>query len=303
MASKLETNSKILDAKAKQPNPQEGEVMEESFSYAMQLVTSTVLSFALQSAIELGIFDVMAKAGTGVKLSATEIAAKISTKNPEAPTMLGRILRLLASHSVLNCFVIADPHGIGFHGTRAFEYPALEPRVNDVFNKAMINHTTIVMKEVLESYEGFQHINRLVDVCGGLGITLNLITSKYHHIMGINFDLPHVKKHAPSYPGVKHVGGEMFETVPKRRCHFYEEWILHNWSDEHYLKLLKNCYNAIPEEGKAIVMDAVLPIELETSIQCCEEHFPNGCSYDDLNPRRERARQRTIHGLGCRSWI
>ncbi|KAJ7951390.1 Caffeic acid O-methyltransferase [Quillaja saponaria] len=128
----------------------------------------------------------------------------------------------------------------------------------------MINHTTIVMKEVLESYKGFQHINGLVDVGGGLGITLNLITSKYHHIKGINFDLPHVIKHAPSYPGVEHVGGDMFETLPRGDAIFMK-WILHDWSDEHCLKLLKNCYKAIPEEGKVIVMDAVLPFAPETS--------------------------------------
>ena len=63
----------------------------------------------------------------------------------------------------------------------------------------MLSHTTIVMKRVLECYEGFENINRLVDVGGGLGINLKLITSKYPHIKGINFDLPHVIKHAPTY--------------------------------------------------------------------------------------------------------
>lgn len=66
----------------------------------------------------------------------------------------------------------------------------------------MINHTTIVMKKVLECYKGFKNIKKLVDVGGGLGININLITSKYPHIQGINFDLPHVLEHAPSYPGM-----------------------------------------------------------------------------------------------------
>lgn len=66
----------------------------------------------------------------------------------------------------------------------------------------MVNQTTIVIKKILESYKGFHHINTLVDVGGGLGITLNLITSKYPHLKGINFDLPHVIQHAASYPGM-----------------------------------------------------------------------------------------------------
>ncbi|OMO63188.1 O-methyltransferase, family 2 [Corchorus capsularis] len=39
-----------------------------------------------------------------------------------------------------------------------------------------------------------------------------------------------------------------------------KEWILHNWSDGHCVKLLKNCYKAIPDDGKVIVLDAVLPV-------------------------------------------
>jgi caffeic acid 3-O-methyltransferase len=66
----------------------------------------------------------------------------------------------------------------------------------------MINLTKIVMKNVLESYKGFKDIKRLVDVGGGLGVNINLITTKYPQIKGINFDLPHVIQSAPSYPGM-----------------------------------------------------------------------------------------------------
>jgi len=65
----------------------------------------------------------------------------------------------------------------------------------------MHNQTTIVIKNILKFYKGFKDLAKLVDVGGGLGVTLNLITSKYPHIKGINFDLPHVIEHAPYYPG------------------------------------------------------------------------------------------------------
>ena len=35
--------------------------------------------------------------------------------------------------------------------------------------------------------------------------------------------------------------------------------IVHDWSDKYCLKLLKNCYNAIPNDGKVIVVEAVIP--------------------------------------------
>lgn len=88
------------------------------------------------------------------------------------------------------------------HGTHAFEYPSLDSRFNRVFNDAMIDHTTLVMKKILKHYKGFEGIKRLVDVAGGHGINSNLIASKYPHIEAINFDLPHVIQHAPVYAGI-----------------------------------------------------------------------------------------------------
>lgn len=37
------------------------------------------------------------------------------------------------------------------------------------------------------------------------------------------------------------------------------QWILHDWSDEHCLKLLKNCCNALPEFGKVVIVESVVP--------------------------------------------
>ncbi|KAH9781467.1 hypothetical protein KPL71_008485 [Citrus sinensis] len=80
------------------------EERDESFAYANQLVTGSVLPMTMQAAIELGVFKIIAKAGPGAKLSASEIAAQLpATKNKDAPMMLDRILRLLGSHGVVEC--------------------------------------------------------------------------------------------------------------------------------------------------------------------------------------------------------
>ncbi|KAK4578141.1 hypothetical protein RGQ29_028328 [Quercus rubra] len=273
---------------------------DKSFSCAMQLSTSIVLPMVLDSAIELGVFDILAKTGPEAKLSPSQIVAQMPTKNPDAAMMLDRILKLLVSHSVLGCTVVADEDfgsfqrlysltpvseyfvtnedgvslgpfmalaqdqvfikswsqlnnailegGIPFnrtYGTHVFKYPDLDPKFNKVFNAAMFNHTTIVIKKILESYKGFEQLRQLVDVGGGLGVTINLITTRYPNIKGINFDLPHVIQHAPPYPGVEHIEGDMFENIPEGHAIF--------------MKLLKNCYNAIPNDGKVIVVEAVIP--------------------------------------------
>ncbi|KAJ1390624.1 Winged helix-like DNA-binding domain superfamily [Sesbania bispinosa] len=310
-----------VDSTENQHNHNQQEILEEkSFTYAMHLVNSSVLSMAMHSAIELGIFDIIDKAGVNTKLSAKDIAAHLPCKNPDATTMLDRILRLLASHSVIDCTIVGDEQGpppylqrlysiapvgkyfacnggggslgplmvltqdkailqswyqlkdaileggIPFnrvHEKHVFEYSDLNPSFNKLFMAAMTNRATLIMKKILEYYKGFEHINRLVDVGGGLGVTINIITSKYPHIQGINFDLPHVVEHASPYPGVEHVGGDMFENVPEGDA-ILMMCVLHDWSDEFCLKVLKNCYGAIPNDGKVIVVEGVLPFEPET---------------------------------------
>jgi hypothetical protein len=151
------------------------------------------------------------------------------------------------------------------YGMNAFDYHGTDPRFNKIFNKGMSDHSTITMKKLLENYKGFEGLTSLVDVGGGTGAIVNTIISKYPSIKGINFDLPHVIEDAPSYPGVEHVGGDMFDSIPKADAIFMK-WICHDWSDEHCLKFLKNCYDAVPENGKVIVAECILPEAPDTSL-------------------------------------
>ncbi|XP_050387816.1 caffeic acid 3-O-methyltransferase [Argentina anserina] len=292
---------------------------EEANLFAMQLASASVLPMVLKAAIELDLLEIMAKAGPGAFLSTNDLASQLPTKNPEAPVMLDRMLRLLASYSILTyslrtlpdgkverlyglgpvckfltknedgvsiaalCLMNQDKvlieswyhlkdavldGGIPFnkaYGMTAFDYHGTDPRFNKVFNKGMADHSTITMKKILETYKGFEGLTSIVDVGGGTGAVVSMIVSKYPSIKGINFDLPHVIEDAPHYPGVHHVGGDMFESVPKGDAIFMK-WICHDWSDEHCLKFLKNCYAALPDNGKVILGECILPVAPDTSL-------------------------------------
>ncbi|KAJ0024325.1 hypothetical protein Pint_08158 [Pistacia integerrima] len=286
---------------------------EEVGKLAIRLANAVILPMVLKSALELNLLDIISASADGAFLSTSEIATRIVTKNPDAPVLLDRMLRLLASYDILKCSVrmgedgevervygaapickflvknqdggsvaplfllhhdkifneswyhlndVVLQGGIPFnraYGMTAFEYLGTDQRFNRVFNQAMSNHTTLIMKKVLDVYKGFEGLQVLVDVGGGIGVTLDIINSKYPHIEGINFDLPHVLADAPSYLGVKHVGGDMFVSVPKGDAIFMK-WILHGFNDEHCLKLLKNCCEALPNSGKVIIMESILPV-------------------------------------------
>ncbi|KAF9616580.1 hypothetical protein IFM89_030347 [Coptis chinensis] len=287
---------------------------EEDFSFAMQLTGAAALPMVMRVAIDLDVFEIIAKAGPGAQLSPKSIAYQLPTQNPNAHNMIDRILRLLTSYSVLNSSLVTGDNGLverlyglepvckyfvrnedgvsvspfmllvqdkvfidswfhlkdavleggipfnKAHGMHAFEYPGIDPKFNQVFNRAMFNHTTIVVKKILEVYRGFEDLKEVVDVGGGLGTTLSIITSKYPALRGINFDLPHVVEHAPSYPGIILVCNLNVLGPP----YILFQWILHDWSDDECIKLLKNCYKALPEHGKLIVVDAILPVAPES---------------------------------------
>ncbi|MED6197566.1 hypothetical protein PIB30_057644, partial [Stylosanthes scabra] len=62
---------------------------DDAFLFS-QMACSIVVPMALRTTIELGVFDIIAKAGEGAKLSAKDIVDQIGTNNPEAATMLDR---------------------------------------------------------------------------------------------------------------------------------------------------------------------------------------------------------------------
>ena len=103
----METYPK-LNGVAPKPNKEGDPVLDdaESFAHAIQLVNSVALPMSLHVALELGVFDIIHKSGPGAKVSAKDIAAQISSKNPHAANMLDRILMLLTSHSVLHCSIV-----------------------------------------------------------------------------------------------------------------------------------------------------------------------------------------------------
>ena len=86
-------------------------VNEDEWLLGMALVSFSCLPMAMKAAVELDVLQIIANAGNGVQLSPTQIVAYMPTRNPDAAITLDRILRVLASHSVLSCSVTTDENG------------------------------------------------------------------------------------------------------------------------------------------------------------------------------------------------
>ncbi|XP_021621574.1 caffeic acid 3-O-methyltransferase [Manihot esculenta] len=311
---------------------------EEDGLFAMQLATVSVVPMVLRTAMELNLLEMIAEKGEGGQSSAFELASRLSTKNPDAPNIVDRMLRLLASYSILTCSTVTDNQGhaqnlyglapICKYYTRDKDGVSLVPYVTTFltrpfidswyhlkeavlegaapfekangmeifefvrrnktgFNETMFNNTMMVMRKFLEKYKGFEDLHQLVDVGGGFGANLSLIVSKYPQIQGINFDLPHVVQDALPCAGVKHVGGDMFVNIPKGEAIFMK-WILHDWDDDQCVKILKNCYDALPEFEKVIAVESVIPKFVETDVRSKNVFKLDMCMFISDNLRSNR---------------
>ncbi|XP_010478733.1 PREDICTED: flavone 3'-O-methyltransferase 1-like isoform X1 [Camelina sativa] len=280
--------------------------------YAMILSSSSVLPMVLKTAIDLGLFDILAESGPS---SASQIVSLLSnqTQTHHDSSLVDRILRFLTSYSILTCSVSTDhgepcafyglapvakyftnnqdgggslaplvnlfqdkvvidmwynlkdsvlEGGIPFnktHGSSAVEFVGRDSRFRQVFQSSMKGFNEVFMEEFLKSYNGFDGVKSLVDVGGGDGSILSRIISKHPHIIkAINFDLPSVINTSSASSGIEYVSGDMFTSIPKGEAIFMK-WMLHSWDDEHCVKILSNCYQSLPSNGKVIVVDMVIP--------------------------------------------
>ncbi|KAK9268292.1 hypothetical protein L1049_010735 [Liquidambar formosana] len=57
---------------------------------------------------------------------------------------------------------------------------------------------------------------------------------------------------------VEHVAGDMFELLPNAQNILLKN-VLHDWDDVHCMKLLRNCWKALPNNGKVIVVEFAIP--------------------------------------------
>ncbi|KAF9609856.1 hypothetical protein IFM89_018841 [Coptis chinensis] len=76
--------SRKMSSTQNQINVTEEEEEEEACLRAMQLASASVLPMVLKTAIELDVFEIIAKVGHGAYITPSDIASQLSTNNAHA---------------------------------------------------------------------------------------------------------------------------------------------------------------------------------------------------------------------------
>ncbi|MEZ4869385.1 MAG: methyltransferase [Caldilineaceae bacterium] len=166
---------------------------------------------------------------------------------------------------MLHSIQTGEPAFAHHFGMGPFPYFMQNPEADRIFNEAMIGYTHQVANAVAATYD-FAPFNTVVDVGGGYGTLLAAILRDYPTTRGTLFDVPHVIDAAQGFLRTTGVGdrctsvaGDFFAAVPAGGDAYVLSQILHDWEDEQCLTILRHTRQVMPQQGKLLVVELVIP--------------------------------------------
>ena len=150
-------------------------------------------------------------------------------------------------------------------GKRWFDYLDEQPEMARIFNHLMTGGSTSDAAAIIEAYD-FSVYRKIVDIGGGHGALLAHILEQNPQSSGVLFDAPSVIAGATgaidtqvNQGRAEKVAGNFFEAVPNGGDAYVLKYIIHDWDDERAIMILKNCRQAMAENGRVLLVEMVIP--------------------------------------------
>ncbi len=169
--------------------------------------------------------------------------------------------------AILHSVKTGKPAVEHLYGKPAFECFNSMPEVAYAFNEGMTSISAGLAPAILDAYS-FAGIGTLMEIAGGHGYFICQALKRYPNMKGILLDLPSVVEGAKCAvcemrmdDRCEPIAGNFFEHIPAGADAYFMQHIIHDWDDEHCLKILGNVGQALAgrKGGKLIVVDCVLP--------------------------------------------
>ena len=150
------------------------------------------------------------------------------------------------------------------HGVPMWEFIANHEKLGVAFNGWMTRQSHQHNSALVDAYD-FSPFRRVVDVGGGQGSTLAAILRANPSLLGVLLDLPAVV--ATTTPleaaGVSDrcevIGGDMLRAVPAGGDAYIAKRVIMDWSDADSTTILRNCREAMTDDGRVIVVEMLMP--------------------------------------------
>ncbi|TDP90590.1 methyltransferase [Labedaea rhizosphaerae] len=155
------------------------------------------------------------------------------------------------------------------YGTDFWTHLARDPELSALFNASMGEGTQDTANAIAKHYD-FSRFATVVDVGGGNGTLLASILAAEPAVRGIVFDNPQGVAEAPAELRAAGVAdrcevraGDFFTDVPAGGDLYLLKNILHDWDDERAALILANCRRAVPDGGRVLLVESVLPARVD----------------------------------------
>lgn len=150
-------------------------------------------------------------------------------------------------------------------GMNVFEALAQRPDEAALFSETMVGFHGAEPPAVAQAYD-FSTLGTIVDVGGATGNMLAAILGRHAQPKGVLFDLPHVVTGAPALLAqhgvaarVSITSGSFFEKVPSGGDAYILSHIIHDWTEEQCVTILRNVRAAMAPSAKLLIVEFVLP--------------------------------------------
>jgi ubiquinone/menaquinone biosynthesis C-methylase UbiE len=154
-----------------------------------------------------------------------------------------------------------DPSFQKVYGQPMFDYIGQHLDLAPIFDAGMVafhGHETAAM---LDAYD-FSGIGTLADVGGGNGSLLAATLQRYPNLKGLLYDLGHVTGRARDSlrsHGLQNrctiIEGNFFESVPPGADAYLMRHIIHDWTDDQSVQILRNIRKVVPKHGKVLIVE------------------------------------------------
>jgi hypothetical protein len=150
-------------------------------------------------------------------------------------------------------------------GEDVWAYLTKHPMEYAVFSRAMTSRSVVLNETVAQACD-LTGLRSLADIGGGEGSFLSTLLLRYPEMTGTLFDAPVVAERAQALiaeTGLTDrctcIGGDFLQGVPEGRDAYVLRHVLHDWSDEDCLRILRNCRQAIAPFGKLFIIEFIHP--------------------------------------------
>jgi SAM-dependent methyltransferase len=150
-------------------------------------------------------------------------------------------------------------------GADLFSYLRGNPEHGARFNEAMVGMYGGLGQAVVAAYD-FSEFGSVADLGGGTGRLLATILQSNERLRGALFELRETASGARCFLEASGliarcdvIEGDFFQSVPSGHDAYLLAHVLHDWTDEQSLSILRNCRHAMAQDGKLLIVETVLP--------------------------------------------